>query len=413
MLAAACAMVLMHVNGKLIDGLWVGGLALYFLAIVGTLGAVGMVLCIHRQRNAIGWIFLVCALSNAISGIVNHYALYITETSPGRLPEIPLLFWLTSWLWILLFALPPTFGILLFPTGRLPSRRWRPFAWLVGGWIALVITSEMFSPGPLDTDSSAPIAQFTNPVGVESLAGFFDAVVASSPLVGVLLLCGTVASVFARLRGVTAVERQQIKWFAYAVAFSLSIVFIYGLLLLVTGIETNETLDSSIWLLGIVMLPVAIGIAILRHNLYDIDRLINRSLVYGILTAALLTTYFAIVLGLGGLVRAVTGESSSIVVAVSTLAVAGLFRPLRARIQGLVDRRFYRHKYDAARTLDAFSARLRDELDLDTLTGELRHIIEDTMQPVGMSVWLRPRTSPQVPDLAERRKRERAVRRTP
>ncbi len=366
--------------------------ALLFTAITLSLATAGALLCIHRPRNPIGWIFLVSSLTNALAGTAIYYADYTTTTAPGALPEITLLFWLGAWSYLVVFTVAPTFGLLFFPTGHLPSRRWRPFAWFLGIWLAMGFAVEMFSPGPLDPESDQAISQFMNPVGIESMTRIFDAYLAVDELLPVtpILFLGAIASVFVRLRVATPVERLQIKWFAYVAPIPL-----IGVIVEVIVTETSDTVTSGnaavgsyITIMGVALLPVAIGIAILRHNLYDIDRLINRTLVYGSLSALLLLGFAANVL-LFQLILEPFTRGNDLAVAGSTLLVFALFRPVRDRLQRFVNRRFYRRRYDAQRTLQTFGVTARDAVDLDQLTAELTGVISTTIQPAHVSIWLR------------------------
>lgn len=269
-----------------------------------------------------------------------------------------------------------------------PSRRWRPVAWIAGAGIAIPTVAFFLEPGPLPQTP-----QFNNPFGVgdPSSAESFEAVGAAGLA---LLLAATVASAVGlvlRFRRATGDERQQLKWLAFA-AVHLAIGFLFTALGQVVVGETNIT-DLGV-IIAIPLIPIAIAVAILKYRLYDVDLVINRTLVYGLLTALLVGVYAVIAVSLGAAVRTVAGqENNSIVIAASTLAVAALFGPARRRIQGFIDRRFYRRKYDAARTLEIFSARLREQVDLDSLARELVGVVRSTMQPSHVSLWLR---SPEV-----------------
>jgi hypothetical protein len=270
---------------------------------------------------------------------------------------------------------------LLFPTGRLPSARWRPVA--VAAAVATVGITTLSALTPTLTDEENYTVR--NPIGVGWVQDPEQSAV-GAVLFGLLLVCmGAAAlSLVLRFRRSQGVERQQLKWFTYA-----------GALMIVSVLATDYLLPASADVevlagLIIALVPVAAGIAILRYRLYDIDRLINRTLVYGALTAVLGAVYAAVVLVVGQGFGGVGGEPPSWAVAGATLAVAALFQPARRRIQQVVDRRFDRRKYDAAKTVEAFSARLREELDLDTLSAELLAVVNQTMQPTRVSLWLRP-----------------------
>jgi hypothetical protein len=272
------------------------------------------------------------------------------------------------------------FLFVLFPSGRLPSSHWR---WFAGfsvivafiGAVSMAFSSGMAALGPVP-----------NPLGIESVRDI-DRIV--EPFLFTLLLLAA-SSMFMRLRGATAVERQQIKWFAYAAAVAVSGNILGHSLYIATDKSWLWGVGVIPGMVGVLGMPVAMGIAILRYRLYEIDLLINRTLVYGSLTAMLLALYFGGIVVLQRFFVLLTGQQSTIAVVASTLAIAALFSPLRRRIQGFVDRRFYRSKYDAAKTLEAFSAKLRDETDLEALSSDLVGVVRETMQPAHVSLWLRP-----------------------
>jgi hypothetical protein len=247
-----------------------------------------------------------------------------------------------------------------------------------------------FLPGP-----SPWIVTIDNPFGVEGLKDIKNLVDGSLEALsyGVLGVAGVI-SLYVRFRGVGQVEREQIKWLAYAGA-----VLLTGSVLLYAGPDSlSETwfrqVGFALWMIGFVGVPVAIGIAIFKYRLYDIDTVINRTLVYGSLTATLVALYFGGIVVLQRVFVLLTGQQSTLAVVASTLLIAALFTPLRHRIQGFIDRRFYRSKYDARKTLEAFSAKLRDETNLDALSGDLVGVVRETMQPAHVSLWLRPETAP-------------------
>jgi len=267
--------------------------------------------------------------------------------------------------------LVPTLLLLLFPDGRLPSPRWRPVAWLAAVGILGIGVGEAFAPGTLDNFPAE------NPFGLGGAGGrIAEALAVCFALIAIAALA-SVASLVVRLRRSSGDERQQLKWLASG-----------GVVLALAGPASGAAGSALPIIIGQVAVAVAVGVGILKYRLYEIDVVINRTLVYGALTATLGVAYLGTVLLLQLTLNPLT-DSNSLAVAASTLAVAALFRPARSRIQGAVDRRFYRRKYDAARTLEAFSARLRDEIDLDTLGAELREVVDETMQPTHVSVWLR------------------------
>jgi hypothetical protein len=275
--------------------------------------------------------------------------------------------------------------VLVFPTGRLPSRRWRPVLWIVAAGLALYVASTMLKPGP--AGDGLP----DNPLGIAAADRLLGPIVAVSGLLLAVFVVLVLASLVVRFRRARGDERQQLKW------------LLYGVILLVLLIPTVgrvvERIPSPFVgpVFAAVMfsiVPVAIGLAVLKYRLYDIDRIISRTLAYALLTALLAGLYGVVVLVLGQLFGDVSAHPPNWAVAAATLGVAALFQPARRRIQALVDRRFNRHKYDVARTVEAFSARLRNEVDLDTLSAELLTVIDQTMQPTRVSMWLRPHTEP-------------------
>jgi hypothetical protein len=276
--------------------------------------------------------------------------------------------------------------VLLFPDGRLPSRGWRWFAWLSALLVLVGALLSAFAPG-----STIALGPINNPLAVESLPN--EAYKNVERFMNALIFV-SVISLIIRLRRARELERQQIKWFVYA-----TVLLISG------GILTYPVSEAvgSVWLkwisfvpfiVGVMAIPVSMGIAILRYRLYDIDILINRTLVYGLLTTTLVAIYFGGIVLLQGLFVALTGEQSTLAVVASTLLIAALFTSLRRRIQSFIDRSFYRRKYDAAKTLEEFSLKLRDETDLRALRGDLIGVVRETMQPAHVSVWLRPETAP-------------------
>jgi hypothetical protein len=361
------------------------GWALVLLVIFATMGAL---IVARRPTNRIGWSFLVAGLGLGIQAFATEYAIYALRTDPGALPGGRWVAWLR---WVSFPAVTSALAalLLLFPTGRLVSPRWRPVAWLVIGWISLITVTSIFAPFE-DYLGETPVR----------LTGGVATAVETAGLVGWLLnglvVPAAVACLIVRFRRSRGEERQQLKWLAYAGAMLATGALIAPLLGLLdqAGVvrvaPSLGTLAAGLAVLGLTGLPVAAGLAILRYRLYDIDRLINRTLVYGLLTALLLSVYAGAVLVLGQVFGGVTQDPPSWAVAGATLAVAALFQPARRRIQALVDRRFNRRKYDAAKTVEDFSARLRDEIDLDALSAELLAVADQTMEPIRVSLWLRP-----------------------
>ena len=342
--------------------------------------AVGAVIVAHRPGNAVGWIFSAVGLLASMGVVAMEYAEFAYLTRPGSLPGAVAAAWF-QWWWLPMFALVFVFTPLLFPTGRMLSARWRLVA-----VVAAIGTAAVSVLGALQPTLTLQNEDYTvpNPIGLTAIpdeeSGLLGAV-----LFGLLVSCGVAAvlSLVLRFRRSQGVERQQLKWFTYAAALAI-------LLNLVPNPLPEGAVTDVLFGLTIALIPIAAGIAILRHRLYDIDRLINRTVVYAALTALLGAVYAGAVLVLGQVFGSVGGEPPGWAVAGATLAVAALFQPARRRIQAVVDRRFDRRKYDAAKTVEAFSARLRDEVDLDMLSAELLAVVNQTVQPTRVSLWLRP-----------------------
>jgi hypothetical protein len=356
--------------------------AVFALATVLTFSVVGAIIASRQPRNAIGWIFCGIGLVVSLNSLTGSYAEYQLAggSASGRLPETAA--WFSSWSWTLWLYVPTTFLLLLFPDGRLPSPRWRPVAWGAALGVISFVAGYALEPGPLEQ-----FPRITNPYGVDS--PILDAIaVAGAILAGASMLASAV-SLIVRMRRAGRVQRQQIKWLAYGGAVVVGAVFVGGVIAI-----WFEEVGISLISIGLLGVPIFTGVAIARHRLYEIDVVINRTLVYGSLTATLALVYFGGVTATQGIFRALTGQEQQpqLAIVVSTLVIAALFNPLRRRIQGFIDRRFYRRKYDAAKTLEAFSAKLRDETDLDALSDELVRVVRETMQPAHVSLWLRPDT---------------------
>jgi len=318
---------------------------------------------------------------NSFTGSYAGYRL-AGGSAPGSLAETAA--WFSSWSWTLWIYVPTTFLLLLFPDGRLPSPRWRPVAWCAALGVISFVAGYALEPGPLEE-----FPRITTPYGVDS--PILDAVaIAGAILAGASMLASAV-SLIVRMRRAGRVERQQIKWLAYGGAVVVGAVFVGGVISV-----WIEEVGISLIIIGLLGLPIFTGIAILRSRLYDIDIVINRTLVYATLTATLALLYFGGVTALQRLLSPVMGEGNGLAVVASTLLIAALFNPLRRRIQAFIDRRFYRSKYDARKILESFSARLRDETDLEALRGDLEGVVRETMQPAHVSLWLRPETSSKV-----------------
>ena len=348
--------------------------ALLAFAVVGALVAA------RQPRNSVGWLLLAVAGCMTVRLVGESYARYALITSPGSLPGGLYGAWL-QWSWFGVVAILAIFLPLYFPTGRLLSPRWRPVLWLGIAYLSSAVVSNALQPGP--TEWLEHVRPARNPVV------YLPAAKPLLDVIGVAGLCllpgvgGAIAALVVRFRRSGGIERQQLKWFTYAAALAPLPFLVYEVVPGVFELLLAVTLP---------LVPISVGIAILRYRLYEIDRIINRTLVYGLLTAVLGLGYAA-----GSLVSIlVVGVGSgppSWLVAAATLAAAAVFRPARRRIQAVVDRRFNRRRYDAARTIQAFSGRLREQIDLDTLSSEVLAVVDQTMEPTRVSLWLRP--SPQ------------------
>src|SRR5215211_1588164 len=347
--------------------------------VIVAFSTVGALVGSRRPENSIGWLFCCGALVWGLGELALEYGVYALVTAPGSLPAGAWVALFGAWARGLGGFFMVLFLLVLFPTGRLPTRRWRVVVWAAAGYVALFTLVSWLSPASQDFRLSS----VRNPLGIDLEIMNLLGGVLYLTLPFLLLACG--AAVIVRFRGARGDERQQIKWFAYAVALMV-FLFTLGHSLGLTQIVGVAPLVFAIPLTG---LPVAAGIAILKYRLYDIDLLINRTLVYGSLTATLVALYFGGIVVLQGVFVALTGEHSTLAIVASTLLIAALFNPLRLRIQSFIDRRFYRRKYDARKTLEAFSGKLRDETDLDRLGVDLVEIVSETMQPAHASLWLR------------------------
>jgi hypothetical protein len=378
----ACAIVLAVPNHY---ALW----RVDFLVPVASAALVGVLVASRQPRNPVGWFVLGHALCFSLGEFGRQYAIYGVLTRHGSLPFARAMIWPTYWVWypglVLMISLLP----LYFPDGRLVARGWR---WATG----LAVVFGTFATGlamvrPGDNEARG----IPNPLGIESLGGEARAL---SPVFEVLMPAGwlllgsvAVASLMVRFRRSRAEERKQLEWFLYAVILVL-------LVNTASQIFSAELLPSAVreflFVFTLEGLWVAIGIAILRYRLYGIDILINRTLVYGTLTASLAALYFGVVVVLQMVLDLLSGQQSTLAVVASTLLIAALFNPLRRRIQSFIDRRFYRRKYDARQTLETFSSKMRNETDLDTLSDDLVGVVRETVQPAHVSLWVLPYSAP-------------------
>jgi hypothetical protein len=353
-----------------------------FVVIDATVGAI---VASRRPENTVGWLLCLSGVAVGASTFISQYAIYALLARPCSLPAGEAAAWIASWSLPIIIGLQVSY-LTLFPTGRLPSRRWRPAAWLIVGVVVAAVISSAFASDAY-MGSLGPIR---NPLAISGFSEVYEAV--SLTMFPLLYVVAT-SSLFVRLRHATGVERQQLKWLFYAaVGFALGVI-----LVLLSGVLNTPTwfdrTANAVFLVSSEGIIVAIGIAILRYRLYDIDIIINRTLVYGSLTVALVALYFGGVVSLQRLFVLLTGERSTLAVVASTLLIAALFNPLRGRIQSFMDRRFYRSKYDARKTLEAFSTKLRDETDLEALSGDLVGVVGETMQPAHVTLWLHPHTA--------------------
>jgi hypothetical protein len=367
------------------DGFQTAGIADTLQSLMVALA--GAVLAARRPRNRIGWLLLGLGLCFLILPLVEAYVAAALAGAPDGLPAVRWVAWVGNWIWVPAHACIALL-FLLFPNGRLLSPGWRLVAWVAVAATALLLVASACHPGPLEVVSSIRdpdiLRRFDNPLGITALAAFTE------PLI--VLIQGAevlgIASLALRFRRSRGEERQQLKWVAYA-----AVLFALQLLTTAVGRQVGLVADQPArWLVVLGDLTsfgllVAIAVAVLKYRLYDIDRVINRTLVYGSLTAVLGLGYTALVVVLGQLVGR---ERSNLVVAGATLATAALFQPARRRIQAAVDRRFNRRRYDAAMTIQEFSARLREEVDLEELSAHLLRVVDQTMEPTHTSLWLRP-----------------------
>jgi hypothetical protein len=346
---------------------------------------VGALVASRRPANPVGWLLCLYGLVISVSHFSAQYATYALLAHPDSLPAGEAMAWIVSWILPIINGLT-VYYILLFPTGRLPSKHWRWLSWLTAAFVLVGVMLAAFSSGAL----LGTLGPIRNPLGIEGFTDFYKAVLF---VMAPLLTVAAALAVVIRLRRAAGVERQQLKWFAYAaVATVIATILAY----IIPGV-----IDTPLWfeqvgfalnIAFIPAVPISIGIAILHYRLYDIDLIINRTLVYGALTVTLVALYFGGIVLSQRVFVALTGEESTLAVVASTLVIAALFNPLRRRIQAFIDRRFYRRKYDARKTLEAFSAKLRDETDLNALSDDLVGVVRETMQPAYVSLWLRSDT---------------------
>jgi hypothetical protein len=351
------------------------------LATVLAFSVVGALVASRYPRNAIGWLFCSTGLVVGLNSFAGGYAELWLASGYGAKTLAEASAWFSSWSWIILVYVPTSFLLLLFPDGRLPSPRWLPVAWCAVLGIVGFIAGYAVEPGPLED-----FPQIVNPYGVDSpvleVVGLVCVVVAGGSMVA------SAVSLLVRMRRAGDEQRQQIKWLAYGGAVAVGTIFVGGLISIWSAL-----VSIAIIAIALLVLPIFTGVAIVKHRLYDIDLVINRTLVYGALTVMLAGVYFGGVVGLQRLLSPIVGESNQLATVASTLAIAALFNPLRHRVQAFVDLRFYRKRYDARKTLETFALKLRNETDLDALNSDLLEVIRETMQPAHVSLWLHPEST--------------------
>jgi hypothetical protein len=383
---AAIAIVLLELAllaGKLIVNVLGGqGLSGYYFSLsASAFTIVGAVIVWRRPDNAVGWAFAAAGLLWSIGDFATSYAFYGAVVTPEHLPLVTLAAWYGEWFWplwlVTIFGLIP----ILFPTGRPLNRRWRVALIVVASYGALVSGSAMLEDR---LDIPSPGRWLPNPIGIDGFHDIERGIFAAFAFPMLLLAMAVgLSSIVVRFRRSRGDERQQLKWFAFAVVMIVVEFLAQSVADVVLGVN-SEVLAATF----LTLVPGAAAIAILRYRLYDIDVVINRTLVYATLTAVLATAYVGLVFGFQSLLAPVT-EESDLAIAASTLAVAGLFRPVRDRVQAFIDRRFYRRKFDVEQTLESFSAGLRDEVDLGALSARLTAVVAETMQPAHVSLWIK------------------------
>jgi len=349
-----------------------------FILVFSTTGAL---VASRIPGNPIGWLLCLSALTFAVGGVCEEISEQAVQNGWDN-PAVTTAAWVGTFVWMLGVGPVATFLLLLFPDGQLPSPRWRPVAWVAGASLAVTFGSLALAPGRIEG------TQASNPIGVPGGDALFEALLTIGLALLFISILASCASLVVRYRGADPQQRAQLKW----IAWSLPIVLLWlGASIWVESTQSGDTtvdIANALASIGLTIVPVAIAVAMLRHRLYDIDDVINRTLVYGALTATLAGIYLGMVLLLQIVLNPLTAQSD-LAVAVSTLTVAALFRPARFRIQEAVDRRFYRRRYNAAQTLELFTGRLRQEVDLGSVSDDLRGVVRETVQPAHVSLWLR------------------------
>ena len=382
----AAALVLLAPIAGTPQGYWV--LTTSFLAFP----AVGALIVSRRPGNTIGWIFCAIGLGTAMTSFTAGYVQHTLAAHADAQLATGIIDALGNGAWPLNIGMGSLL-LFLFPDGKLPSPRWRPAFWLDVVCIVSMILAGALQPGALESNGKV-----VNPIGIPGAGPLLDAVKNGAQTLFLVSVLAAIISVIVRYRHAAGVQRKQIKWFAYGAAL-IALIFTATVVIAPAVTPSNQDPSNSFvsnlgFSLGFVMLPIGAGVGVLRYRLYDIDVIINRTLVYGSLTVLLAAIYFAGVVGTQALVNAFSGQpkqQSPVAIVATTLLIAALFNPLRKRIQTFIDHRFYRRKYDAARTLARFGETLRSEVELDALRAHLLATVDETMQPAHVSLWLRPR----------------------
>jgi hypothetical protein len=371
------ALVLGGLNGVLFTGSTWMMLAFFLFA------PVGMLIATHRPQQPIGWFFCWIGVLYTLSSTLEAYARFALITEPGAVPG-------ATWAAVAQLVTGPIpwmlliYSLMIFPTGRHLSPRWQLAARsIVIGYI-LIILLEVFTLPSLEP---MPVL---NPLRLEAASGFANLLVIVRNYVAFAFVIIFVSALALRFRRARGDERQQLKWLTYVALLWLLVTVVVFASRWLLSAEASENISRALFPVVLTAMPVSVALAILRYRLYDIDLIIRRTLVYSVLTVTLALFYWVGVVVLQAVLRPMTGEGNDLAIVATILAVAALFLPLRQRIQGFIDRRFYRRKYAAAKTLTAFSEHARDEVELDRLTGRLAAVVEETMQPAHISIWLRP-----------------------
>lgn len=374
--AGTLALAALNEHGSLDEKLWALVATALPYPIVGALIA-------HRlPKNAVGWVLVAIGLLQGVQVFTDEYAYRSFMTEAGPLPFGPEVAWLSFWTWMPSLALLVTLMLLLFPDGRPPSPKWRWSVWIAVMGVGLIALIPAVAAWPYRGTGLEATGH------VEGVAedGFLAFALITAGVIILLSALASVASVIVRFRSSSGTERQRLKWFTYAGGLAFAVTA--SAFLPLPQADWFEVAFDLLFGFSLLIVPIAIGIAILKHRLYEIDRIINRTLVYGAVTGSLALVYATFVFAFGAILGTF-GSGNNLVVAGATLTVAAMFRPLRRRVQDFIDRRFNRSRYDAARTVDAFGARLRHQTDLQRLTDDLLAIVHQTMQPASVSLWLR------------------------